>query len=295
MKHRALIYTVSIIIAFIYIFIYSAYQPILTSDSPGYIEFAPYRTAGYPIYINIIGLEWAVKIQPVLYVLAVAFLWRELEENYNIYVSATVALLCIINPEVNRFHYYVMTESLFMTTSILSLAFMLMHLRLRSISSAALASLFVGASACVRPSAYALIPALLVMVIFTWSAIQTRKVIIVIVAILPAIFICAVERLGTRSYHGSAARSLAGLIFFAKSGMIDAPPSISSSYPGKFALESALQSTFAPIRQLLLEVPRWDVREVISEAYEECLEYTCTKKLKESLNLSAPMVDKLII
>ncbi len=75
--------------------------------------------------------------------------------------------------------------------------------------------------------------------------------------------------------------------------MIDAPPAAQADDPRKTALQNALQSAFAPIRQILPAIPRWDVREFISEAYENCMEYACSESLRSSLGLPEPAVDNL--
>jgi hypothetical protein len=267
---------------------------VLSPDSPSYISFAPMRTAGYPLYLNAIGVKLAVKLQVFLYMLTIFLLLREIYEvcDYIIFPSLFL-LLCIINPKVNQYHYMVLTESLFMTLSIMMMVFMLQFLRFPSLSSAALASLFVGLAAIVRPSAYALIPALLLMVIFRWRAIPGQRIVLMTAALLPAILICTLERIGTQTYQGAAATSVIGRLLYAKAGMIDARPASPSQDPRKLALENALQYDFAPIRKILNAVPRWDVREWISEEYEECLEYRCSQDLRNSLNLPEPAIESL--
>jgi hypothetical protein len=268
---------------------------VLSPDSPSYISFAPMRTAGYPLYLNAIGVELAVKLQVVLYILAIFLLLQEIYEVcHDIIFPSLFLLLCIINPKVNEYHYMVLTESLFMTLSIMMMVFMLQFLRFPSLSSAALASLFVGLATIVRPSAYALIPALLLMVIFRWRAIPGQRIVLMTAALLPAILICTLERIGTQTYHGAAATSVIGRLLYAKAGMIDARPASPSQDPRKLALENALQYDFAPIRKILnAVVPRWDVRESISELYEECLEYDCSQDLRNSLNLPEPAIESL--
>ncbi len=182
-----------------------------------------------------------------------------------------------------------------MTFTVIVMIFMVRFLRLPSVSLAALASCFVALAAIVRPSAYALIPALALMVIFRWKAIQGRRVVLVAAAILPALILCAIERIGTQTYHGAAATSIAGPNIYAKAAMIDAPPALPSQDPRKIALQNALQTDFAPIRQILNGVPRWDVRESISDSYEECVEYRCSQEIKASLNIPEPEVNRLAL
>lgn len=283
-----------IIIGAAYCALALCHDVVLTPDSPDYISFAPMRTAGYPLYLNAIGVKLAVKLQVVLYILTMFLLLREIYKVcHNIIFPSLFFLLCIINPEVNQYHYMVMTESLFMSLSIMMMVFMLQYLRFPSVTSAALASLFVGLAATVRPSAYALIPALLLMVIFRWRAIPGQRIVLMTAALLPAILICTLERIGTRTYQGAAATSIIGRRLYARAGMIDAPPASPSQDPRKLALENALQYDFAPIRKILNAVPRWDVRESISENYESCLEFGCSQDLRNSLNLPEPAIESL--
>ncbi len=273
-----------------------SHEVVFKPDSPSYIHFFPNRTAGYPLYLNALGVTLAVKLQPVLYILALLMLWWEISTTLRgVVLSSALFLLCIFNLEVNRFQDIVMTESLQMTLFMLLMVFLLRFLRTPSPSPAALTSLFVGLACALRPSSYALIPALLLMVMFRWKVIQGQRVVLLAAALLPAILLAAVERIGTKVYHGAAATSLAGRHFYAKAGMIDAPPAVPSADPRKLALENALQSSFAPIRQILPTVPRWDVREAMSEDYEVCLEYACTLDLKNSFNLPPAAVNSLLM
>ncbi len=187
-----------------------------------------------------------------------------------------------------------MTETLFMSLSIWAMVYMLRFLREPSLPAAILASIFIGLATTVRPTAYALIPVLLPMVLFRWRVIQRQRATLLAAAVLPAMLLCGAERIGTQAYHGTAATSLAGRHLYAKAGMIDAPPAAPSADLRKLALQNALQTTFAPIRQILPAVPRWDVREFISEAYENCLEYSCSQDLKASLGLPEPAVNSLV-
>jgi hypothetical protein len=288
------LFATGLLIGAVYCGLSQSHDLLFTLDSPGYTGFSPARTAGYPLYLATLGVTLAVKLQPILYIIAVFALWREMSRALDGKVWASVfVLLCLVNPELNSYHYSVMTESLFMSVSILAMACMLRFLREPSLSAAILASIFVGLSATVRPSAYALIPVLLPMVLFRWRAVQGRRITLLAAALLPAMLLCAMERIGTQAYHGAATTSLAGRMLYAKAAMLDAPPAEPSTDPRKSTLQNALQFTFAPVRQILPAIPRWDVREIVSEAYENCLGYACSRDLKDSLILPEPAVNSL--
>ncbi len=266
----------------------------LTPDSATYIIFQAHRTAGYPIFLNALGVTTAVRLQPLLYVLALLFLWRELSLTVKGHVLPSVCvLLCFINPEVNSYHNMVMTESLFMTLSIFMIVFIVRFLSLPTLSSAALASLFAALAAIVRPTGYAFFPALFLLAVFRWRLIEGHRLAFMAAALLPAILICGIERAGSKLYHGAEETGMVGPHLYAKAALLDAPAATPPADPHKVALQKALESDFAPIRQIVSEIPRWEVREVISEFYENCLEYDCSASVKDSLGLPLPAVNRL--
>ncbi|MFN3077142.1 MAG: hypothetical protein ABT940_09730, partial [Alphaproteobacteria bacterium] len=90
--------------------------PVIEADSGSYLLFFPIRTAGYPLFLRWFGAEGAMVAQPVLHALALAglgFAVRAATENPWPALGAVLALG--INPEMNKYHAHIMTESLFAT------------------------------------------------------------------------------------------------------------------------------------------------------------------------------------
>jgi hypothetical protein len=274
--------------------------PSLTPDSQSYIAFAPMRTAGYPLFLNLFGIRAAVALQPVLYSLALFFLACELLRSLtagarHVVIVFLILLTCMGNPELNKYHAMVMTESLSMTALIWFLCVIVFFLRTASISAAVMASVVVGLASAIRPSAYALLVTLPIMVLFRWKALAGRRSVMLAAVLCPALSLIAIERSATSAYHGAAATSLAGRHFFAKAGMIEAPEAAASDDAPTQLLNATLQSRYAPIRALLDVVPRWDVRDALSESYEGCLEYSCIEDVRDSLHLPEAEMNRLAL
>jgi hypothetical protein len=135
-----------------------------------------------------------------------------------------------------------------------------------------------ASNATVRRTAFALLPVMLLMVVFQRHQLRGSQ---------PALFLRrrprAISGHRRRRAGGRAGRacgassSLMGRHMFAKAALIDAPPAPPSNDRVRAALDEHLQVDYAPIREFLASAPA-DLRAVLAIYYETCLQGGCVDR-----------------
>jgi hypothetical protein len=283
-----------------YAWVLSTRQPMFGPDSESYLLFQPWRTAGYPLFLSVVGVEGARLLQPALYAGALlVLLWEFLRLSASRVATLGLAATCLLNPLLNEYHRWVLTESLFMSLGILYVALTLRFLRTERVALAAAASALAGLAATVRPTGYALLVPLLVM---GWlamarrqSGVRVERWKVVLLAILPFIALCLGERILSGHVHGEQATSLSGRMLFAKAALIGGGPAPTTvTNPHRHLLESAISDRYQPVRELLSKAPRWDVRQSLAMEYEVCIQWACSDDLRAALPMSEAAKDRLL-
>jgi hypothetical protein len=123
----------------IFLAVYSLYWPpdvpLIGPDSPSYLDFHAIRNGGYPFFLSVLKLIFAdrshyVIAQYTLYGLSVLlFAWQLLKIERNLLFCLIVEVGLLANWEVNRFHFTLITETLFLSIGVSFLAAALAHLR----------------------------------------------------------------------------------------------------------------------------------------------------------------------
>jgi hypothetical protein len=270
--------------------------PILEPDSESYLTFNPSRTAGYPVFLSLVGPEGAIILQPILYAGALAFLGSmAVRAGLGFFMSLALMILAMANREMNQYHGEIMTESLFMSLLVMLSGMAIRFFGLPNGRWAAAASLMAGLAAAVRPSGYAFFPILALMVLMVRQRTPTALWKLLAAALIPMMLVIGVERWYAMHRHGPRATSLLGTHLFAKAGMIDAPPHATTEIdPWRERLLDALEEDFAPIRKLLREAPNSGIRTAMLSDYETCLEYSCIDPLRKTLRTDADLLPSAI-
>jgi hypothetical protein len=275
--------------------------PILEVDSGSYIKFLPSRTAGYPLFLRWVSVDRAPWVQVGLYTAALTWLGMETCQFTHSYLwAAGMVFLVMGNRELNHYHAEIMTESLFATVLILFLGLVVRFIGRPDWRPVVMASIVAGLAAAIRPSGYALLPVLVLMVLMVRELSPTSLWKLVAAAVIPMVLVVGVERGYTRYYQGGKATSLAGRHFFAKAGIIDGPSQAAAEAdPKRKRLFVVLEEDFAPVRNLLREAPDAGIRIAMIPDYETCLEYACTEELRNSLrrdyNLTNAAIDSMFL
>jgi len=275
--------------------------PLYDPDSTSYLDNSSFRSLGYPMILRLFGMPLTVLAQPVVYAAAVLVLCFEMLRRPGMgFWSVVTAAALLGNPELNKYHAYIMTESLFFSLTVLWLAAALRYLRKPSAGAAVALSLLAGLAAIIRPTAY-MMPALLVLLVLLTHARLKRGELLrmLALAVLPMLLLVGVERGVWRSVHGPDAVTLAGRHFFAKGGLIDSPSDDALQFPDdpvRQRLQEALRNDFAPVRQLLREVPEANILDVLQGNYEICMEYACSEVFRKDLpQVEDRQMNKLLI
>lgn len=148
---------------------------LMQADSQGYLDFAPVRTVGYPLFLRMVvehlpgGLAALPALQLGLYALAALLLATSFQRlTHSNVAGGTLLVLLLGNTQVTRLAFMVMTEPLFLSCLMLLLA---LFCRLASVprwTNLALASMTAGVAVLIRPAGYALLVSLPVLAWWSW-------------------------------------------------------------------------------------------------------------------------------
>ncbi|WP_135081870.1 hypothetical protein [Terasakiella sp. SH-1] len=106
-------------------------QNLLADGSQAYLDFSPEHSLGYPFFLKIIRFFSTAPlivayVQLGLFALALLHLSVTLfRVTASHFLGVSVALLVALNPFVLEYHFRLSTDSLFVTTSLLTLSFLL--------------------------------------------------------------------------------------------------------------------------------------------------------------------------
>jgi hypothetical protein len=255
--------------------------PVTQPDSASYLNFSSYRTATYPLFIKLVGLNSLTIVQTLLFAGALAVLGFEtLASTRNLAVAAILMVGVAANPELNKYHSLVMTESLYISALLVFLAMLVRFVRLNDLLSLGLAAAFAGVAATIRPTGLALLPIPILMVLACRRQFKSRALALISVALFPAVTLVAGERALSSFIHQGNLASMAPRHIFAKAAMIDAPhASANESDPLRRALLVAIEKDFAPIRALIAQADS-NSRIPMTVHYETCVEYLCSDPLR---------------
>lgn len=276
--------------------------PHIEPDSQGYLDFAPHRTAAYPLILEAIGPATAVYFQPIVHVLALLYLGLEIAKTFNTWVPAcAIMIFSLFSHELTLFHGSILTESLYSTSIVVLLGRLVRYLRRPELAVAISIGLVAGISATIRPSGSALLPMLGLAPLLTGVGLR-RIVLLVIASTLPMLLIIGIERAYTHTLFGPATTSLAGQHLFAKAALIDARRNENidlEQNPAKRVLDETIRTSLAPVRGLLNKSPDIDVRTILTPDYEGCIQRACLRtirqKLKQAHGLSDSEINQLML
>lgn len=276
---------------FVVVIRYSPMGPVREADSASYLGFSPIRTAGYPLFLRLVGTSHLIAAQTALHAFAVACLGVETRRLMGSAVWSWLLVFAVLaNPEIARYHSEVMTESLSLTLGVAALVGVAALASAPSVFRALVLSLLIGASSLVRPTGVALIPAAAAAVLISRRAFPSRGALVaaLIAVSVPAAAAIGVERLATeRSSPPEAETSLAPRHLFAKAALIDAPAAVSGEddTPLRRSLRRIIEVDAAPIRALLADPDASSsTRAALTVNYETCLEYACAAALMRGIS-----------
>jgi hypothetical protein len=263
---------------------YSVHHPdelLITPDSASYLEFTPIRTGGYPFFLAVLKpfirdpADYA-GAQLVLYALAVMAFGQQLLSTYrNPLICLVGTSVLLTNLVVNRLHFVIMTESVFLSTSALFLAAALAHLRTGSWRTLAAAAGLAGCAMAIRPTGMIFVAALIVLLAAgpdvsrqVWKRLTA--------AVVPLVAVLGAEAVYYHAHHPGPRESLLPIQILGKAGMVDVnrPQELIDGAPAESKpLQAALELELAPVRSLIRGAPSIASRCRLAAQYEMFVEY----------------------
>ena len=270
--------------------------PELQPDSDSYLEGNGTRTLGYPLFLYFIGADGALVVQPMLATLALAYMGWEMARTLGSAVVTGGTMLAVVgNVYIGRYHYAILTESLFVSFLMVLLGLLARLARDPSIRTMALASLVAGLAAATRPTGLALLPLLMLVALMLWRQPPRRGWGLLTAAVLPMAVVIGGEQIAGAAVHGDHRESLLPLHIFAKSGMIEAParPHIDDTSEARHQLALYLERDYAPVREMIRGAPSFGARSHLTTWYEVCLAYACAPAPALLRDLGPGVYDRL--
>ena len=263
---------------------YSVHRPdelLINPDSASYLEFASMRTGGYPFFLAILkplirDPADYVGAQLFLYGLAVVAFGHQLLSTYrNPLLCFLATSFLLANWVVNRLHFVIITESVFLSTSALFLASALAHLRTGSWQALAAAGAFAGCAMAIRPTGVVFVAALIILLAAgpdvsrqVWKRMTA--------AVVPLVAVLGAEAVYYHAHHPGPRDSLLPIQILGKAGMVNVnrPQELIDGAPAESkALQSAVELELAPVRRLIAGAPSIASRCRLEANYETFVEY----------------------
>jgi hypothetical protein len=135
--------------------------PVMQPDSTSYLSWSSIRTIGYPAFLSsveaTVGLADLPRVQATIFAMALLLLALALRRALGSVVPALFLLVAVgFNPEVQKYHALVLSESLSISLSLIAFAALAAQRRRDSAALIVLAALAIGLAALVRPVLLAL-------------------------------------------------------------------------------------------------------------------------------------------
>jgi hypothetical protein len=279
----------------IFLAVYAVYAPnqaLITPDSSGYLTFSDFRSGGYPFFLA--SLKPLVRdfadytiAQRLLYAASIVLLGRELLRFFDRPVLAVLAQIALLfNPAVNRYHFAILTESLFLSVSALFLAAALAYLRTGGLAMLAAASAIAGSLVAIRLTGYAFVAALVVLALSRRLPARRELVMRLLAVVVPLVAVLALESVYYGAHHPGPRNSLADTHLLAKLAMME-PPDRGAIGPAMPAAGRELMEAHAAslqrIRQLVSAAPNLSGRCVLGSIYENIVQYGLATELRAIL------------
>jgi len=273
------------LVAGVVIWLAGSATPVLVPDSDSYLQFSPYRTASYPLFVRLVGLDFLVPAQLLSYALGCAALGvAALKLTGRLWLALLLIAAVFVNPEVMSFQRSVVSEALFIPVLVVWLASLFLLVQHVSMRNAALAGALAGLAATVRPASY---PIILVALLAIWIGSRqagfSKKIQIILICVLSWGSLVAAERLYSRAAHGAALTSLAGPHIYAKASLIEAPPIERKGLDStEHVLTEAMEAEYASVRKVLRQADGTSVYPAMLAHYEQCIQHRCTHRYRPS-------------
>ena len=251
----------------VFVFITSLLAPststLLHPDSLGYLNFDKYRSALYPVFLDIfiysgISIEQVPILQIFLFSFSVYYLLRAISRvcNNKLLLSMYVILL-VGNIWLISLHKAILSESIYISSNMVAIAALINFFKVKSTKYILIFSLMIGLSIGIRPSGIAMLLIFPFIVIAANNYFKEFRWSWIFALIIPIIVMQLFESVLYRSYHGDSNReSILPVIIFGKGAIVDG--SFKFNGPYKNILEQyskEIDLEYGEVRSFLDKIP----------------------------------------
>ena len=243
-------------------------------DSLSYVQFSEYRTAGYPVFLNLIETVFGTlnpvpTVQLLLSAISVAFLGLSVYRVFQA-PSLSIALVLLVFGQcvVFRFHSYILSESLFVSLLCVMIGVLIQWVERPTVRLATVAAAVCGLAIALRPAGLSLLavwPSLLWLLRDRSAGRRLRLA----VAFAVPLALCVLAE--GRIYHDRHGEfddrpNFVGLHLFSKALLVDAEPALRDEELNSFMVEA--RQFAEPLRGLIAGAPDWQMRAFLLRRFE---------------------------
>ncbi len=250
----------------------------LLGDGHTYLNFAPFRTAGYPVFLDLVEVAFGSvnavpKIQLVIAATAFAFLgWSLYRAFRSTLFALSPVVVLMLHPQVSYWHSHIMTESIFISLLCGLVGFIIVTAHHPTWRWTAAAALACGLAIMVRPAGISLLIIWPFLLWFLWRRCDGKRIALAAAVIVPIAFCLIAETLIWHGYHESESRpSLADRHLFAKAMLIESAPVLSD--PELARLVALGRGMAAPARVMIANAPNSYARTNLLYRFEARAQY----------------------
>jgi hypothetical protein len=280
-KHITTVPAIVTILVLIVLLVRMPERAIIGADTSSYLHYAAQRTAGYPLFLKLVGPEGAFWFQPIVFALAVGFLGFQAIRLTGSVLFSLVLMLGVANPAQLRYHYAILTESLFVSLCLVFIG-LLMRVTVRAEwKTVSIAALTAGLATAVRPVGIFLLPTMIFLLLQLPTISMKHRLLMILSAVIPFFTVCALEQAVSLWAHGE--NTMIAKQLFAKAALLDAP-TLDNAIPTLSPAGQAMARDFAPVRDLIAQAPNLDAKTFLIINYEVCIERHCSAAVAPSLS-----------
>lgn len=202
---------------------------LMAPDSAGYTAFAPNRTVGYPLFLQFVYKIFDTHtivptIQWSIFGAAAFSLALQIQRKWGMGYGILSILGTLCNPEWNKYHNMILTESLSSSLLLFVLATLIAYTRNPKARKLALLSGFIGLGILIRPINYTWLAAPILFLITFWSQFKKRPAAYFSALLLPFVLIIFGGIYMYAQHHGAyKTQSFLGHNLIGKAGVFANP------------------------------------------------------------------------
>jgi len=203
-------------------------ENLIHPDSSGYLNFYTYRTAFYPVFLDIffylgVSIDEIPIVQSLFFSLSIYYLLRTLYKIYNNKIFLIVYVVLLVgNVWLMSLHGAILTESIYISLNIAAMTALINFFYSGDTRHILIFSLMLGLAASVRPSGVAMFVLFPVVILAASNYLKEFKWSWIFAIILPIVATQILESTLYRGYHGDIKRgSIMPIIIFGHGAMIE--------------------------------------------------------------------------